>query len=598
MLTNLGVFTPVALMPGLEGEFLAPFAVTILYATVFSLWVTLSLIPSMAARLTGGAGGVSPAGRMLTGWWMWLFDGFQDLFMYIVSRTLRRPVITLIFFTALTLGAFVLGAGLQMEALPASDDGSITVSMKFSNNASLESTAGKTLRIENFIRSLPEARFFEHVVSSVGGTETDQSLFKSLITVQMKDVPSSPDRPETKAVADKIRDYLRTQSGVEFSVLAESRTFGPDPIEIQVRGEDFLTLGDIAEKIRVEGERIPGVENLSLSTETGRTELRLVPVRWRLAQLGMDISGAARTVRGYLNGNTAGTFREGGSEFDIKVRVDPSMTGDIYAIGHLPVMTRYGAVALEEIADMEWSSSPTEIRRIERERAVEVTGYNRDVPLEKVLTDIQAMLDDMELPPGCRTRLAGEAEDMEQTAGVMGTAILLAVAVTFLVIASILESFSYALIILLSVPMSAIGVVPLMMATGANLSILAMTGMIMLVGLAVNNAIVVVDYAEILRRGRGLPPESAIEEACGVRFKSIVMGVSTSVVSFMPLAMAEGLGSEFRWPIAAVAIGGLVSGGLLALLAVPAAYKIYWSARSFLSGSADLQSEPRFGIPR
>jgi HAE1 family hydrophobic/amphiphilic exporter-1 len=218
--------------------------------------------------------------------------------------------------------------------------------------------------------------------------------------------------------------------------------------------------------------------------------------------------------------------------------------------------------------------------------------------LEKVLTDIQAMLDDMELPPGYSTRLAGEAEDMEQTAGVMGTAILLAVAVTFLVIASILESFSYALIILLSVPMSAIGVVPLMMATGANLSILAMTGMIMLAGLAVNNAIVVVDYAEILRRGRGLPPESAIEEACGVRFKSIVMGVSTSVVSFMPLAMAEGLGSEFRWPIAVVAIGGLVSGGLLALLAVPAAYKIYWSARNFLSGSADLQSESRFGISR
>jgi HAE1 family hydrophobic/amphiphilic exporter-1 len=187
-----------------------------------------------------------------------------------------------------------------MEQLPSSDDGSISISLKFSNNVSLASTTYRTIQVENFIYSLPESRFFEYVASSVGGTEMDQSLFKSEITVQIKDFSDSPDRPQTKAVADKIRDYLKEQSGMEFSVVAGSKTFGPDPIEVQIKGRDFVVLSEIAEKIRAEGAKIPGVEGLSLSTEAGRPELRIKPVRWRLAQLGMDISDVAQSIRGYL----------------------------------------------------------------------------------------------------------------------------------------------------------------------------------------------------------------------------------------------------------------------------------------------------------
>jgi HAE1 family hydrophobic/amphiphilic exporter-1 len=454
------------------------------------------------------------------------------------------------------------------------------VSLKLQNNASLAATTDKTLRAESFINSLPEARFFEHVVSSIGGSDTDQSLFKSQISVQMKDLP---DRPSTNALANKIRDYLKTESGAEYSVLSARQAFGPEPLEAQVRGPDFSTLMEIAEKIRARAEKIPGVESLSLSTEMGRPELRLAPVRWRAARLGVEISGLAQIVRGYLNGNTAGTFREGGAEYDIKVRLDPAKTGDIYAIGSLPVMTKFGAVALEEMANLEWGDSPTEIRRVERERTLAITGNIGNIPLGDVVAPFQAILDDIGLPPGYSARITGEAEELAESSAMMGQTIMLAVAVTFLVIASILESWAYALIILFSVPMTAIGVVPLMMATGANISILAMIGMVMLVGLVVNNAIIVVDYAEILRRGEGLPPDTAIEKSCEVRFKSIAMGVATSIVSFLPLAIATGRGSEFRWPIAVVAIGGLLAGGMLALLAIPAAYKIYWAARDSLS---------------
>jgi HAE1 family hydrophobic/amphiphilic exporter-1 len=259
--------------------------------------------------------------------------------------------------------------------------------------------------------------------------------------------------------------------------------------------------------------------------------------------------------------------------------MDTRLTGDIYSIGQLPVMTKFGAVPLDEIASVTRGDSPTEVRRIERERAVVITGNIQDVPMGDVLTRIQEILNDMKFPPGYSVHLGGEAEEMDESSGMMGTAILLAIVITFLVVASILESPALALIILFSIPMSATGVVPLMMATGANMSLFAMIGMVMLVGLVVNNAIVVVDYAEFQRRGGTLPGE-AMARACEVRFKSIVMGVCTSIVSFMPLALATGQGSEFRWPIAVVAIGGLIAGGLLALLAIPAAYNIYWSVKA------------------
>jgi HAE1 family hydrophobic/amphiphilic exporter-1 len=547
----------------------------------------------MAARLVGKTNGIPLAGRILTGWWAWLFDGFRDLFLLVLAKTLRHPALTLIFFAALSAGAFALVAGIPMEVLPTSDNGMITINLKFSNNFSLDATAARTARIESMINSLPEAVFFERLVTSIGGGEMDQSLFKSQISVRLRDISG---RPGTEAVADKIRGRLKAVSGVECSILSAEQTFGPDPIEVRVKGPDFAVLQDIAEKIRARGERIPGAANIALSTEMGRAELRILPIRWRMAQFGIDASEFAEIVKGYLNGNKSGVFREGGAEYDIKALIDPGKRGGIYETGQLPIMTKFGAVPLAEMADVAWGDSPTEIRRTERERTLMITGNVQGVPLGAVLDNFRTILDDVELPPGYSVILAGEAEDMEEDLGALAEVILLAVAVTFLVIASILESWAYAVIILFSVPMSAIGVVPLMLATGANMSMIAMIGMVMLVGLVVNNAIVVVDCAEILRRDEGLSPGEAIERACGMRFKSVTMGVITSIVSFMPLAVATGRGSEFRWPIAIVAIGGLLAGGLLALLAVPAAYKLYHAVSALVRRA--WSREPSFGEER
>lgn len=591
VLTNVGVFLPIVMISGIIGQLLVPYAITILYATVFSLWVTLAVVPSMTARLIEGDRSVSRRGYILTAWWGWLFDGLQDLFMTMLEKALKYPVRTLVAFLSLTIGAFYLAGDLGFENLPTSDDGSITISLKLSNHASIAQTEEKTIAVETFIRSLPEAEHIGHIVSAIGAGDADQELYKSTISLNLKE---SPHRPRTIDVANKIRSYLETVEAIEFSVLAVRPGFVEDPIMVHVQGDDMSVLFGIAEQIRNAGEKIPGILDLSLSTEMGKPELRISPVRWRLVQLDMDIADLTEIVKGYLNGNGAGRFRQDGSEFDIKVRVDLDKAGDIHAAGQLPITTKYGVVPLEEMADLHWSDSPAEIRRVERKRTLMITGNVQHISIGEGIDKMRELIGTVEIPPGYSARMAGEADDMSEEAGEMERAILMAVIVTFLVVASILESWALAVMILLCVPVSAIGVVPLMLATGANVSLFSMIGMIMLVGLVVNSAILVVDTAERLRKEEGFGSEAAIKKACEIRFQSVVMALVTSVVSFLPLALASGRGAEFRWPIAVVAIGGLVAGGFLSLLLVPSIYKMYWGLRE--QGKEDVPGNRNPGI--
>ena len=313
--------------------------------------------------------------------------------------------------------------------------------------------------------------------------------------------------------------------------------------------------------------------------EMGKPELRITPIRWRLSPLGINISDLAGIVRGYLIGRDSGKFRQGGYEYDIKARISREKASDIFTAHELPIMTSYGLVPLDEMADISWSDGPTEIRRVERERAVVVTGRVRYITSGEGNARMREVVNNMTLPDGVSVNFGGEQEDMAENFTELIRTLIIAIVVTYLVVAAILESWVYSIVILATVPMAAIGVVPAMLLSEVNISIFALIGMIMLVGMVVNNAIVVVDYAEVLRL-KGTHPYKAVEEACHVRFKSLLMAVVTSIVSLIPL-LSTGRGSEMKRPIAVVAIGGLIAGGMLAMISIPAAYKIVWRVRLF-----------------
>ena len=575
VLTNLGVFMPVALMSTIAGQFLKPYAVTIVYATCFSLWVTMAVTPCLAARIkkTGHDNELPLIGKILTGWWNWIFDGFRDMFFIILHVAMRFPFLTVLFTVLATYGSFKLGGFIGTEFTPNMDDGTVRITLTLDNNSSIHRTADLIYQVEKYIDSIPERKYIRNVVSTVAGSMRSNSISEAQIALYMN---NDPQRPSTQVLADKIRPYLTDLPGVEISIAATRSGFG-NPIEIQVKGQDLNQLYTIAEEIRAKGRVIPGIRDLKIEMEMGKPELRITPIRWRLAPLGINISDLASIVRGYLIGRDSGKFRQGGYEYDIKARISRSLASDIFTAHELPIMTSYGLVPLDEMADISWSDGPTEIRRVERERAVVITGRVRYITSGEGNARMRDVVNAMTLPEGVSINFGGEQEDMAENFTELLRTLIIAIVVTYLVVAAILESWTYSVVILATVPMAAIGVVPAMLLSEVNISIFAIIGMIMLVGMVVNNAIVVVDYAEVLRL-KGTHPYEAVEEACHVRFKSLLMAVVTSIVSLIPL-LSTGRGSEMKRPIAVVAIGGLIAGGMLAMLSIPAAYKLVWRVR-------------------
>jgi len=574
ILTNLGVFMPVALMRGIAAQFLAPYAVTILFATLLSLWVTMSVTPCMGARIKGG-NELSLVAKVLTGWWNWLYEGFKETFMFFLRRSTRHPVITILFFVGLMIGTLKLGSLIGTQFMPVTDDGTITIELTLGNSASIEETDKKTRLVEDFVDSMPEKEYVRNVVSTIGASMRSAAVFKSSVAVYLND---DLHRPSTQEVADRIRPFLATLEGVEYAIYDTRRGFG-DPIEIRIKGDDMAVLYSIAEEVKAKGRLIPGIRDLTIQTEMGKPELQISPIRWRLTPLGLNIADLASIVRGYLIGRDAGKFRQDGFEYDIKARLDRQKAGDIYTVPELPIMTSYGLVPLKEMAEVSWKDAPTEIRRIERERVVIVTGNVRYITSGEGNNRIRELLSTLSMPDGYSYNFGGEEARMADDFAALFRAMAIAVLITFIVVAAITESWAYSFIILLTAPMALIGVVAAMLVSGTSISLFALIGMIMLIGLVNNNAIIVVDFAEKLRLNEGLHPYDAIEQAAEVRFKSLVMAIATSVVSLIPLAVSTGMGAVMRTPIAVVAIGGLIAGGFLALLAIPAAYKIYWTIR-------------------
>jgi len=572
--TNLGVFLPVAIMRGIAGQFLVQYAMTIVYATLFSLWVSLTLTPSMAARFKPDKG-IPRIGRILCGWWDWIYSGFETLFLFLLRRALAHPIITIFLFLGLTFGAFRMGGLIGSEMMPRTDSGVMTVNITLPSNTPVFVTQDRAKEIEDHIRkTLPSLKY---VVSTVGASGRNQGTHKATIEAYFEE---DPDRPSTMEMADSIRPFVNAMPGVDGSVSGFRKNMGGGkPIQIVVKGEDLETLYRIAEQIRDRIRHVPGIVDAGIDVEMGKPELQILPVRWRLSQFGIDISTLSHVVYGYLVGMDAGKFRQDGFEYDIKARISPDKAKDIFKVQDLPIMTGYGLMPLKEFAEVQWRDGPTEVVRKDRQKAVTVEADARYISVGEATANARRAIADLDLPKGYSIDYGGDAEFMEETFGELGQALFIAIGLTFIIIAAILESWFFAFVIILTVPLSALGVIPSMLMSGISISLFALIGLIMLVGLVVNNAIVVIDYAEILRRDENMPASKAIWKACATRLRMLFMAISAAVISMVPLALGTGQGGALRQPIAFVAIGGLVAGGIIALLVIPAVYELYWGIR-------------------
>lgn len=577
--TNLGVFIPMALSGGRMGQMFNPFAMTVVFSTLFSLWVALTFTPMLAARI-GKSAGPSGLSRFLTGWWQWLYQGFEELHHVLVRSAVRCPFSAILLFAVLSAGSLVLAGRVGFQFFPSSDEGQITISMETSASASLSMTDRFVRQIEQHILTLPHV---SGVNAVVGGGGSRSGLNRATIRIYLED---TPERQSSFAFAAPLRPLLASLPDMKASVTAGGGRGGVrgKPIQVVVRGEEIVVLNDLAVKVMEVLRTIDGVVDVDLDWRTGRPEIQMIPDRLRMARLNFSSEDLSDMLRGYVTGLKAGVFREGGKEYDILVKLRAEEVSSPFQLPDLPFPTTAGFVSLRDLATLKETMGPTQILRKDRQRSITVDANVSGVTVGDVYRVVEQRLREIPLPQGYRFTFAGEIQSIQENFGALNFALGLAILLTFLLIAAILESFLFAFVIMLTVPLSVIGVVPALILTQTPLTIYGLMGVIMLVGLVVNNAIVIVDYAEILRK-EGKDPSEAIIEACKVRLRPIIMADATSVIAMVPLAMGLGAGGPYRSPMAIVAIGGLIAGGVLALFAIPPVYKLVWRVKLRLGGN-------------
>jgi HAE1 family hydrophobic/amphiphilic exporter-1 len=261
----------------------------------------------------------------------------------------------------------------------------------------------------------------------------------------------------------------------------------------------------------------------------------------------------SHVIYGYLVGMDAGKFRQEGFEYDIKARISPDKVKDIFKVQDLPIMTGYGLMPLKEFAEVQWRDGPTEVVRKDRQKAVTVEADARYISVGEATANARRAIADLDLPEGYSIDYGGDAEFMEETFGELGQALFIAIGLTFIIIAAILESWFFAFVIILTVPLSALGVIPSMLLSGVSVSMFALIGLIMLVGLVVNNAIVVIDYAEVSGRMKNIRLQGHLE-GMRLRLRMLFMAISERSSPWFPWPWehrAAHTGSPSRsWPLA------------------------------------------------
>ncbi|MDP8236657.1 MAG: efflux RND transporter permease subunit [Candidatus Erginobacter occultus] len=581
-LTNIVVFVPIAFMSSIVGQFFRQFAMTVVFSTIFSLFVSYTLTPMLAARFLQE----KKRKRRIFEHWDSFYTRLSHRYGDLVRKLIRFrwPVVigAIAIFLAVT---FLVLPHIGAEFFPRADEGFFQVTIETPVSATLETTDAVVRRVEEMLAEIPEKEMIFTTVGKLsqmlGGSNQGVNLAEITVGLVDQDLRER----STAEVMNSIRPRLAAIPGAAFTLLETQQGGGGNekPIQLEIRGEEIGTLNRLAGEVVLLAAGIPGAADVDTDWRTGKPEIWITPHRERASEHGVTVAAIGAALRDSLTGETSSTFRERGDEFDIRVKLDEKDRNFREQIKRISVIDRHGdPVSLASLSRIEFSDGPTTITRKDRERIVTVSANVIGTSSGEVAGALDDLLEtEVDFPPGYSFYFGGEIERMKENFADIFLALGLAIILTFLMLSGILESYRYPVMIMLSLPLAMAAVFITLLLTDTTLNIFSLMAMVMLVGLVINNTIVIVDYSNLLRR-QGKSIEDAIVTACAIRLRPILMANITTSVAMIPLALGIGWGAGFRAPMAIVSIGGMIGGGALALIVMPAFYVIFSSTRQRL----------------
>jgi HAE1 family hydrophobic/amphiphilic exporter-1 len=581
-LTSVAVFLPIVFVEGIAGQLFRDQAVTVSVSHIASLAVALTLIPmlsALGARVTRGdvaptreslmsASEEDARGSLSLGRISLVYDRF-------IRRALSRPKTTVSIGWALFAGAILAVPLIGRQLIPPLTEGEFFFEVNLPQGASLAATDRVVAQLE--AAASEDARVDRNysrvgsrlVAGGISLNNTGEHLGQ--LNLVLKD--KSDDRVEEAAV-NSLRKKFEAIPDVEAKFGRPSYFSLKTPIEVVLYGEDLQTLRDYSLDLSRDLETVPGLVDVRSSLEAGNPELQVVFNRDQLAALHLDLGSMSSTLQDRVQGAVPTRYKEADRQIDVRIRNRESDRQSVDDVENLVLPGPNGApIRLVSIADVRVDQGPAEIHRLQQQRAAVVSANLAGRGLAAAVRDVRAKLAKDPPPQGIAAEMAGQQAEMATSFNSLRFALLLAVFLVYLVMAATFESFVHPLVVLFTIPLAIVGVVVGLLVTGTDISVMVLIGVILLIGVVVNNAIVLIDCVNRLRRA-GVDKLEAVVRAGHIRLRPILMSTLTAVLGLIPMAISWGEGSELRAPLAITVFWGLSVATLLTLVVLPAAYLV------------------------
>lgn len=581
-LTTAAVYIPMVFISGIASEILLPFGITMCFAIFTSLVVSLTVVPMLSSRIlvlydgkgTGFFGRIANGCRHYENKFNSKFDKFINKYGKGLVWTLNHKKTSLIVVTVVLILSIAITPLIGMELIPAQDYGQVSVTIELPTGSKIDETLAVAEEVEDIANAMPEVAMTYTMIGSNGGMSMGGSSGNSATMTVI--LVSKNDRDISSVEAAKIlEDKCSMIAGAEVTASSyDMSQMSSSAIQIQIKGNDVSSLEMLADEVEEVVKSVDGTINVTNSLADGNDELTIFIDRERATYYNVSTSTIMSTVQIALNGVTVSKYKGGADEEDIIVKMPDYMTESVEDLRNLKIPSNTGGqVPLEELATIEHTVGQTAIVRMDQSRVVTISSevYGRD--LGSVSSDIKKALENVAIPNNCSIDYGGSEAQMTEALTDLTKVILLAVVMVYGVMACQFENFVYPLIIMFSIPVMFIGVFGGLLVTGETINMMSMMGILLLVGVVVNNAIVLLDYVQVKRR-EGMCRREAIVNSGKTRMRPILMTTLTTVLAMLPQFLSRGDGAELFRPMAVTVIFGLTFSTIISLFIVPIIYEM------------------------
>lgn len=572
-LTTVAIFLPILFTEGFTKIMFGSLAKTLIFALTLSLIVAITLVPSIFVKLSGGKNAAKMKEKESP-----IFDKVSEMYKNLITLALKHKAVVVFISIGMFVGSIILGFSgtIGMDFMSTGDEGMISVSITLPEGLDLEPSDYYVSMAEEKIADIPE---IETMITSFGTGSGLNSLMGSNASINLDLVSSKERKRTTDEIEKEVIERLKVIPDCEINVSQSSSMSmgGSGEVQVDIKGPDLDVLEEIVNQAKVNVEKIPGFRNVETSLADSNQEAQFKIDKRKATLYGINTSSVASTLRTAISGADTSTVTIDGYDYDVNLKFKDSSIDSVDDIGQIKIKSATGQeVPLSAFADIKMAEGLKSISRTDGDYSISITAKADGLDTNSASAQLMAAVNQVDMPRDYGIDVGGTAEMMQESMSGLVFAMIIALILVYMVMVAQFESFNKPFIIMFSIPFAFVGVVLALVISRTTLNVVGMLGAILLVGIVVNNGIVLIDYIGQLRESEFEGTlEELVAKGSSARLRPVLMTTMTTIVGMIPSALAFGEGGDMMQPLAIVIIGGLSVSTLVTLVLIPTIYLIF-----------------------